>query len=303
MNDATPNSGSSGLFALGLALVAAIALGAAMDQFMELRRLRLLLGTQELAIGRVEAQLQSLGRQRQSDTRKLAALAAQQQARRNAAEAAAAQNAGAAAGGRSQQSREKAIADAKAFFAANPEALVSLRRIAKIQFESVYGPFIRSAGLNADQAARLEDAVINSWIENTGISAPGAIYVAQQQAGQDLLEPILGDAGYKAFQDYQRAMPAQRFSTQVATEAGYLSSPLTADQLTQLSLIVAGASTSYQNGRTATLDTVDWDAVLQQSNSLGLTPAQNLALQNRAANQQYQQALNQARQNQASSGR
>ncbi len=173
-----------------------------------------------------------------------------------------------------------------------------IREAVRTQFDYVYDPFFRPAGLTAAQRSRLEDAVLDATLENIGITPGGGLHLSLGQPTANQLSSIMGDQAYRQYRNYQRLLPAQAVALQVATESAYASDPLSREQADQLARVVASSSPSYQSGADVDLGGVDWNAVLTQA-SAGLSPAQAEALQRGIGKFRYQSALAQARQNQA----
>lgn len=83
---------------------------------------------------------------------------------------------------------------------------------------------------------------------------------------------VLGDAGFAAYRDYERASPARTVAGEVAKGALFSDTPLTGGQREQLVQLIARHSADYLQGGTIELGRVEWAAVLRDAASQ-LAPA------------------------------
>ncbi len=88
---------------------------------------------------------------------------------------------------------------------------------------------------------------------------------------------LLGPEGYRQFSDYERSLPMRSLAEDVAGSLAAGASPLSSDQVEQLSQILAQASPSYVRGGSAALGQMDWDQAFQQAGRV-LSPPQLAAL-------------------------
>jgi len=277
----------------GAVLAALLALVAVGHEYRVLRDLRELMELKAATLARSEGMLHGLNQQLQAGARQLAALESGQTAARPGPRPSRADATPAASRG---PTPEKAKADAQLFLASDPALRPMVEKAARMQYQTLFGPFFRQQNLSAQQIDQLMGAATDTWLQTLAIGPGGAIYPTQQQPSPDALTAILGPDVYQQLLTYQRSLQAVNFTQQVATEAGYSSAPLYPAQQDKIAEMIAGASDAYQNGKAVNLATVDWEAVLKQVGSAGLSPAQSDALERMVANQQYRTALQQAMQ-------
>jgi hypothetical protein len=286
-NFSFPVSENNRALPLGILIIAAVlTLGLVAYEYGELKELRTELDTKTVAFGQSQEKLRAMVRELQSGAKQLAA-------RRSAASRDDNAKAPPAPSGRKQLDLEKAKADGQRFLAANPQVREMLQRVGQAQYAQLYGPYFRQAGLTSQQIDQMINAAMESWTQSLAVTPQGGIFPTQPQPPAEVLQSILGADAYQQLQTYQRTMPAENFVGQVATEAGYSSSPLSPTQQDQVAQIVTNASDTFVNGKTVALQSVNWDAVLEHAASLDLSPAQIDALQHMVANQKYQTALQQ----------
>jgi hypothetical protein len=288
MRDETSTANPSGIVTMGAVMAAVLALAALAYEHSVLKELRARAEIKTAALGHSQETLRSLDGQLQSGTRQLAAMGAKPpeegqsaQKNRRASDAA-------------DRSLEKAKADAQIFLATDPSLRTMIGKVARMQYQSLLGPFFRQQNLSAPQIDQLMNATVETWMQTLAIRPGGGLFPAQEQPSPDVLSSILGADGYQQLLTYQRSVQAVSFAEQVATEAGYGSAPLSPAQQDKIASLISGASDSFQNGKPVNLATVDWGAVLNQAGAAGLSPAQSDALERLVSNQQYNAALQQA---------
>ncbi|HVW19912.1 MAG TPA: hypothetical protein VHC86_01750 [Opitutaceae bacterium] len=187
------------------------------------------------------------------------------------------------------------LQQAQLFLNAYPQVRAMLAAFAKAQFYGIFGPFLRTANLSESQIEQLEQVVTDNWLNHLVLGPKGQFGAGSMLPPEAQLQAVLGEQGAGQLQDFLRARPAQRVATQIAAANGYAGTPLSADQSAQLTQAIAASSASYQKGKSANLDNVNWASAQAQADAV-LTPPQ-AELANRAfAKLQYQQALQAARQ-------
>jgi hypothetical protein len=290
MSTTPPTSGPVGKFPVIATILAALLVGAGIYELHVAHDTQVFL----LAAGRdaeaAQNALKTATQREQTADQKVAELQKQAGGANGAAQAAGPTSRAAAL-----LAREKA--DGQKFLAAFPQTRAMIAAIGKTQYDMIFAPFFRSAGLSAGQIEQLEDAAMETWISSIAITHQGGIHPTVTQPPDDQVRAIVGDQAFAQFQDYNRMIPAEGVALQVATAAGYASAPLSLDQANQLAQIVANNSAAYQNGQTMNVPQVDWAAALAavQANS-GFSPPQVQAAQRVLLNIQYQVSLSQARQ-------
>ncbi len=155
----------------------------------------------------------------------------------------------------------------------------------------VNGRFYREAGLTPDQIANFESAVVAHWLRwsevlaaarKQGLAAgdPGYLALWKPEAAQFEQEEAaaLGPSGFAQLKEYQRIAAPQAATDAVAGMVYDSSEPLTAEQGTALTAMLAQNSASYQKGGAASLGELDTEAVLKEARSI-LSSSQVAALQ------------------------
>jgi hypothetical protein len=288
MRDETPIAAPSGIVTAGAWVAALLTLAAVAYEYSVVKDLRALTEVKAVALARSQETLSSLEHQIQSGAAQLAARTGNkpdpQDHRQN----------GAARARYLERLLESSKADAQRFLNSDPSIRATVEKISRMQYQAMNGAFFRRQNLTSQQIDQLENASAETWIQTLAIRPGGAIYPTELQPSPDMLTSILGAEGYQQFLAYQRSLPAVSFAEQVATEAGYASAPLSPAQQDKIADLISGASNSFQNGKMVSLEEIDWETVLNQIGSAGLSPTQSDALQRLVANQQYNTTLQQA---------
>jgi hypothetical protein len=187
----------------------------------------------------------------------------------------------------------------------NPKLQTLYFNSLRAQQRNNYAPFFHTLGLSPEQIEKMEDLNLQAaerimdlrWAaqsEGTGTGDPA--YLALQQQVRDQLAAdtrnLIGEAGYQQLQQLERAGPVSYVVGELGAAVAATPTPLSAEQGAQLTQILANASSGYQSGKVATLDTVDWDAALGQAQGI-LSEPQMMALQTTVASYREGQALRQ----------
>jgi len=180
------------------------------------------------------------------------------------------QDAKAASNGKTDKTT--ALAAGQAFLAAYPQARTMLLELGKAQTARNYAAFFQKAGLTPAQIENFESQTSEQCIQ-TLMVGPNGIRPAYPQLPDDRLKAILGDQGFQQFQDFERVQPLQSIVSDTSSMS--TSAPLTDTQASQLLMIIANASSSYQDGDKASPNTVNWDQVMVQAQ--GVLSAQQIA--------------------------
>jgi hypothetical protein len=148
-----------------------------------------------------------------------------------------------------------------------------------------YGPLFLSLRLTPAQiekfraiqaayGARGADIAAAGDTQNLSFEDPALVALRKQSEDQLAADrlALLGDAGYRQFQEYERTMPARGLAHGLATALAF-SDPLSAQQAEQLTLALAQASPAYATGGAAQLSDIDWTAVDRSARTF-LSPMQ-----------------------------
>jgi hypothetical protein len=176
----------------------------------------------------------------------------------------------------------------------------------RVNLDTRYGPLLGRLGLGPEQADKFKDLMaahaqallqIRLAALPGGAAEPNATLSSRETADERLRTAqaeLLGDAGYRQLQEYERLLPLRYEVDGLAGSLVLTDTPLGASQAEQLIQIIANASSSYQKGAAAdtpmpgngeilmplmlahqSIDerNVDWDSVLAQARTV-LSPDQ-----------------------------
>lgn len=155
-----------------------------------------------------------------------------------------------------------------------------------------FGPLYRNLNLSSEQVAQFERRLAESFQDELDFGAamrtkgvapndPAILTLAAQEKArlEADLRAILGEAGLRDYQTYERSYGARETVTSLLGNLVHAGAPLTSPQLNQLTQLVAEHSASYQKGGRVPnrAQDVRWDAVLAQAPEF-LSPPQVEAL-------------------------
>jgi hypothetical protein len=167
----------------------------------------------------------------------------------------------------------------------NPQLLKLFVASQRARLQQRYGVLFQDLPLGDAAQAKFKD-VMTAHAERSG-----DIGVAAREQGVPLDDPaikklrddstrqmetelraLLGEAGFKAYQEFERAVPVRGFVDGFAVQVAS-SDPLTPRQAEQLARALVAASPSFQKGAAADPATLDWAAVDHAAQGF-LSPAQ-----------------------------
>jgi hypothetical protein len=167
-----------------------------------------------------------------------------------------------------------ASATADALLMANPKLQILYFNNRRAQQHANLAPFYHAIGLSPEQITKLEDLSMQAqergadlrWAAETqGTNLSDPTYRALQKQISDQLDSdtrnLLGETGYQQLGEFKRMMPAQYLVGELAVAAAPTDTPLSADQGSRLAQLMSNASSRYQKGGVATLDTISWEVV------------------------------------------
>jgi hypothetical protein len=173
----------------------------------------------------------------------------------------------------------------------------------RAQQHNNYAPFYHALGLSPEQIGKMEDLNLQAterimdlrWAaqsQGTGTADPAYLALQQQVRGQLAADTrnLIGEAGYQQLQELERAGPVSYVVGEFGAAVAATATPLSAEQGMQLTQVLANASSGYQAGKVATLNTVDWDAAIGQAQGV-LSEPQMIALQTTVASYRESEAL------------
>jgi hypothetical protein len=176
--------------------------------------------------------------------------------------------------------------DLAALLEARPELRALFKRSFQANLGLRYSLLYHTAGFSPTQIQKFEELMTDAEQDRMDLQAtakaqglaatdPAIANMRQQMDAklQTAQKEILGDAGYEDLQQYKRKEPLVSFLNRAADLVAHTSTPLTVAQGEQVLNVLAGASSSYRDGGTASPASVDWPRALQQIQPL-LPPAQ-----------------------------
>jgi hypothetical protein len=159
---------------------------------------------------------------------------------------------------------------------------------------ATYQPLFDRLKLSPEQSAqalanfrkRGEQAMDLGAIEETQHLAPNDPVLAKlkQQATDEFRTAqiaALGEAGWKEFESYERAVPLREFVNELAGAMTIAGAGLDAAQAEALTAVFAETNAAYRAGETANRNRQDWDQALVAAKGV-LTPAQFALFRNGA---------------------
>ena len=113
---------------------------------------------------------------------------------------------------------------------------------------------------------------------------------------------LLGEAGFRQLQDYERTADMRELVRSTAGAATVADGPFTPQQAEQLIQVLANASSTYRSGGKASVQNTDWDAVEAPARAI-LSGGQYsfLQLSSRRLSRQADDLIGQARKAEAAS--
>ena len=151
----------------------------------------------------------------------------------------------------------------------------------RVSMETTYGPLLSRLQLTPAERERFLDVMLGRHeVTNDTANAVRSLGVKDSPAIQQLLQQqkdetskaqlaLLGEARLSELQQYERsrvvrAQVVDRLGGAMATTE----TPLTASQAEQLTQVLAGASSSYRSGGTATADSINWDTAVADAKAV-----------------------------------
>lgn len=188
------------------------------------------------------------------------------------------------------------VAAGREFLAAHPEASQLVTTEIRANMMKRYARLFSSLGLAPSQVDRFLDLMVQSqaglWWNSARQEPVAEFGLADLTKGQreTQLHELLGDDGYRQYQEFDRTSTAQQLAAQLGEAMYFTATPLSADQAGKLVQILSQNSGDYQRGKSVSLPSVDWDAVLDRSRTV-LTETQLATLAGLRDQSQFQQEL------------
>jgi Skp family chaperone for outer membrane proteins len=159
MRDVNPPADHSGIATAGALVAALLALAAVAYEYSLLKDLRALTDSKAAALAHSQETLRSLDHELQSGARQLAATAQRTREKQAAPNN---RQAGAARARPSDRALDKAREDAQLLLASDPSIRATVEKIARIQYQALFGAFIRQQNLTAQQTDQLMNAAVET---------------------------------------------------------------------------------------------------------------------------------------------
>ena len=167
-----------------------------------------------------------------------------------------------------------------------PDAEAFYLESRRSQLAAKYGPLLRSLGLRAEAAAKFQDIYIKreeaqmdlaDVLRTKGTQESGAAVAKLMAAAEAEYEAaqreLMGEAGYRQLQDYERTSSMRGMVSAIAGVAAVEHVPFSAAQADALVRTIAETSLGYRNGGFATISDIDWETVDAQARAI-LSPEQ-----------------------------
>ena len=184
----------------------------------------------------------------------------------------------------------------------NDPQLQNLKLLAqRASLAATYGPLFERLGLSSDQIEKFKDQLLSRdekkfdadavrEIQGLANTDPAIARFNEQNttALQTAQQALLGDAGYRQLQDYERSIPARKIVDTFAGTAAVAGTALTPDQAEQLTQVLANTSAVFRSGGRA--EAVDWNAALPSATAI-LSEAQLGIIKRMLLHDQYMQRI------------
>lgn len=243
-----------------------------------------------------QKQLQKLEKEAQAIASQIAQSKKSREAAKSQLATDAASSSAAANGGPSSAAARRAAAraNAQAFLAQFPQAGGMLLGFMTRNMQNYYAPFFRSAGLSQAQIDDFIGQTAQLHLDTLELNPDGSFKIGQNNLSAAVAQSILGEAGYQQWQDAIQALPGQYWAMGLAITVKNGAPPLSSEQVSELTQVLAVNSPDYASGNRVNLQTVDWASAMQQAQGL-MTEAQWQQTQNyltlQAANRQLQSLM------------
>jgi len=159
--------------------------------------------------------------------------------------------------------------DGARFLASFPLARALLTEAGRARTPPELLEIYRRAGLTPAQIGDLDTRTWANRVESLTLSPNGMGWSVSGFPPDNEMRQLLGDAGFREFEDYNRMADVQGVAARVALAVAYNAPPLTAAQIDQL----AHAIYKVEPNPTLAPNTPEWDAAMAPLQSL-MTPAQ-----------------------------
>jgi hypothetical protein len=161
----------------------------------------------------------------------------------------------------------------------------------RVSLASKYAYLFRTLGLSSEQSEKFLDITLKrveqgvdlgAAVRAQGMSADDPVVdklgLQMRQECETAQRELLGEAGFRQLQDYERTADMRELVRSTASAATVAGTPFTPPQAEQLIQVLANANDKYRSGGKASVQNTDWDAVEAPARAL-LSEAQYAFLQ------------------------
>jgi hypothetical protein len=161
----------------------------------------------------------------------------------------------------------------------------------RVSLAAKYAYLFRTLGLSSEQSEKFLDITLKrveqgvdlgAAVRAQGMSADDPVVdklgLQMRQECETAQRELLGEAGFRQLQDYERTADMRELVRSTASAATVAGTPFTPPQAEQLIQVLANANDKYRSGGKASVQNTDWDAVEAPARAL-LSEAQYAFLQ------------------------
>jgi hypothetical protein len=185
----------------------------------------------------------------------------------------------------------------------------------RVSLASKYAYLFRELGLSSAQSEKFLDITLKrveqgvdlgAAVRAQGMSVDDPVVdklgLQMRQECEAAQRELLGEAGFRQLQDYERTADMRELVRSTAGAATVADGPFTPQQAEQLIQVLANASSTYRSGGKASVQNTDWDAVEAPARAI-LSGGQYsfLQLSSRRLSRQADDLIGQARKAEAAS--
>jgi RNA polymerase sigma factor (sigma-70 family) len=191
------------------------------------------------------------------------------------------------------------VAAGHEFLSAHPEAPTLVTTEIRANMIKNYAPLFKSLGLSSDQIEQFLDLMVREqaglrWDSDTQ-SPIGEFDIGDlsKVERENKLHELLGDDGYHSYQEFDRTRTARELAAQLGSSAYFTAAPLTTVQASQLVQILSQSSADYQQGKSVSASSIEWDAAITRAQDV-LSASQLVALGDLRDQNLFSQEMHQA---------
>jgi hypothetical protein len=179
----------------------------------------------------------------------------------------------------------------------------------RVSLAAKYAYLFRTLGLSSEQSEKFLDITLKRLEQNEdlvavvraqGLSVDDPVVdklgLQMRQECEAAQRELLGEAGFRQLQDYERTADMRELVRSMAGAATVAGTPFTPQQAEQLIQVLANANDKYRSGGKASVQNTDWGAVEAPARAiLSETQYAFLQLSSRRLSRQADDLIGQAR--------